>query len=203
MAIATRDVKISAVASLFGLSVSQFNQMNTKIAMSENVIKAGTSFDAVMRDTDAEGDLMYLARLVYSEATSNSPDDMYAVASVVINRMKRPELGMGTTIKDVIDKPGAFNGRTSERFDAITKGFYHIADVKNWNQSLDAAGKAMIKPMPEIKGAVTFHSDESSPNAPLKGQYAEKYFIAKRVLVSFPTKHFFFRLISKPQRKRK
>jgi spore germination cell wall hydrolase CwlJ-like protein len=103
--------------------------------------QAGTSFDAVMRDTDAEGDLMYLARLVYSEATSNSPDDMYAVASVVINRMKRPELGMGTTIKDVIDKPGAFNGRTSERFDAITKGFYHIADVKNWNQSLDAAGK--------------------------------------------------------------
>ena len=67
--------------------------------------------------TYSASDLNYAAAVIYAEA-ANNPDDLYAVASVLWNRIGATGVsgGVATTFTDVANAPNQFAGVGSDKF---------------------------------------------------------------------------------------
>lgn len=82
------------------------------------------NYEVVQLKEYSESDLYLLARLIYCEARGESREGMIAVANVVINRSNR-----GKTIRQVILRPGQFDGVRTSQFKRYNQSTLEAARV--------------------------------------------------------------------------
>ena len=195
------------LAERLGLTVQELNsfKQNSELASLDEhkVVPAGSKLWVVLLP---EGDKQLLARLSYSEGTSDSMDDKYAVASVILNRIahkkKYPKVSpYKKTIHEVIYQKNQFEALFNGKkwTNSVTPAELPlINDILEWNISVGAAVKAIeMGPMPELNGATIFHSTKKygEKKEIIPGQVAKKYWTVKYVVNI--GKHYYFTITPK------
>ncbi|MCL1856254.1 MAG: cell wall hydrolase [Kiritimatiellaeota bacterium] len=126
-----------------------------------------------------------LARLAYGEGGSDNPEDKYAIASTVINRVNYKGY-YANTVHDVVYAKTSGGGY---EYNAIGKPKWKVSenaatlrqltaawDINEWNMSVEGARKALREgPLPRLNGATVFHSDEKTGKQPMPGQISARY----------------------------
>lgn len=89
-------------------------------------------------------ELQLLATLLFSEASKdkNMESDSRAIASVVMNRMKRPER-FGQTLTDVVMAPSQFSGVGSNEWKKVIEGKLNSEEESIFKKQIQIAGGVM------------------------------------------------------------